>query len=55
VSLSCMHPASERLVWASRVTQILRDEEKARELWKPGLRLWAAREPHSVRIKSRTR
>ena len=53
VSLSYMRPASERYVWASGVTQILRDEVKARELWKPGLRPWLpAREPHSVRIKS---
>jgi len=38
VSLSYMHPASERFVWASGATQKMRDEE-----------------PHSVRIKSRTR
>lgn len=88
VSLSYMRPTSERYVWASGVTQILRDDEKARELWTPGLRPWlpcgrddpetvllkvtieeaeyweggrgevislagAARETHSVRIKSR--
>jgi general stress protein 26 len=87
VSLSYMRPSSERFVWASGVTQIMRDEDKARELWSLGLRPWlpfgcddpeavllkvsieeaqywergrgeairltaAAREPHSVRIKS---
>ncbi len=54
VSLSYLHPASERFVWASGVTQILRDEEKARELWKPGLRPWlphGREDPEAVLLK----
>ena len=54
VSLSYMHPASERFVWASGVTQILRDEAKARELWTPGLRPWlpdGRDDPEAVLLK----
>jgi len=54
VSLSYMHPASERYVWASGVTQILRDEDKARELWTPGLRPWlpyGRDDPEAVLLK----
>jgi general stress protein 26 len=54
VSLSYMRRASERYVWASGITQILRDEEKARELWKPGLRPWlphGREDPEAVLLK----
>jgi len=54
VSLSYMHPASERYVWASGVTQIMRDEEKARELWTPALRPWLPHgrdDPEAVLLK----
>ena len=54
VSLSYMHPATERYVWASGVTQILRDEEKARELWTPTLRPWlpyGRDDPEAVLLK----
>jgi general stress protein 26 len=54
VSLSYMHPANERYVWASGVTQILRDEEKARELWTPALRPWLPHgrdDPEAVLLK----
>jgi general stress protein 26 len=42
VSLSYCRPARETYVWASGVTQILRDEAKTRELWTPALRPWLA-------------
>jgi general stress protein 26 len=42
VSLSYCRPERETYVWASGVTQILRDEAKARELWTPALRPWLA-------------
>jgi general stress protein 26 len=40
VSLSYCRPARDRYVWVTGVTQILRDEEKARELWTMQLRPW---------------
>ena len=54
VSLSYMRPRSERFVWASGVTQILRDEQKAAELWSPGLRPWlpyGRDDPEAVLLK----
>jgi len=42
VSLSYCRPVSETYVWACGITQILRDEAKARELWTPALRPWLA-------------
>jgi len=40
VSLTFSHPSRETYVSVSGVTQILRDPEKARELWTPALRAW---------------
>jgi general stress protein 26 len=42
VSLSYCRPARETYVWVFGITQILRDEAKARELWTPALRPWLA-------------
>jgi general stress protein 26 len=54
VSLSYMRPARDRYVWASGVTQILRDEQKARELWTLELRPWlpcGRDDPETVLLK----
>lgn len=54
VSLSYCRPSSERYVWASGVTQILRDEEKASELWTLALRPWlpyGRDDPETVLLK----
>ncbi|HTT01519.1 MAG TPA: pyridoxamine 5'-phosphate oxidase family protein [Steroidobacteraceae bacterium] len=40
VSLSYSRPARETYVSVSGVTQILRDADKAHELWTPALRTW---------------
>lgn len=54
VSLSYCSPARERFVWAAGVTQILRDEDKASELWTIELRPWlpdGRDDPESVLLK----
>lgn len=53
VSLSYCRPSRARYVWASGVTQILREERKAHELWSVELRPWLASpdEPEAVLLK----
>ncbi|MGH8258169.1 MAG: pyridoxamine 5'-phosphate oxidase family protein [Steroidobacteraceae bacterium] len=54
VSLSYCRPARQRYVWAAGVTQILRDEDKASEVWSVELRPWLPEgrdDPESVLLK----